>query len=123
MAAPSTSAPPGRRWGLAWLAGRRSSCSTGSEALPAELLVLDAVGDQAVGAQATLLVVLVGLEVAFEPLDLAVALEGEDVGAEAVEEPAVVADHHRAAGEVVQRRLQRLQRLDVEVVGGLVEQD
>jgi hypothetical protein len=37
---------------------------------------------------------LLGLEIALEPFDVAVALEGEDVGGEAVEEPAVVADDH-----------------------------
>jgi hypothetical protein len=37
--------------------------------------------------------------VALEPDDLAVALEGEDVGGDAVEEPAIVADDHRAAGK------------------------
>jgi hypothetical protein len=62
------------------------------------------------------------LVVALEPHHLAVALEGEDVGGDAVEEPAVVADHHGAAGEVEQRLFQRAQRVDVEVVGRLVEQ-
>src|SRR5688572_23838245 len=46
------------------------------------------------------LVLLVGFEIAFEPFDVAVALEGEDVGGEAVEEEAVVADHDGAAGEI-----------------------
>jgi hypothetical protein len=44
------------------------------------------------------------------------------VGRDAVEEPPVVGDHHRAAGELEQGVLERAQRLDVEVVGGLVEQ-
>jgi hypothetical protein len=44
------------------------------------------------------------------------------VGGDAVEEPAIVRDHDRAAGEVQQRFLERAQRLDVEVVGRLVEQ-
>ena len=65
---------------------------------------------------------LVVLVVALEPDDLAVALEGQDVGGDAVEEPAVVADDHGAAGEAQQRLLQRAQRVDVEVVGRLVEQ-
>src|SRR5688572_11175558 len=62
------------------------------------------------------------LVVALEPDHLAVALEGEDVGRDAVEEPAVVRDHDGATGEVQQRLLERPQRLDVEVVGRLVEQ-
>ena len=40
----------------------------------------------------------------------------------AVEEPAIVGDDHRAAGEREQRLLERAQRVDVEVVGRLVEQ-
>ena len=39
-----------------------------------------------------------------------------------VEEEAVVADDHRAAGERFERLLERAQRLDVEIVGRLVEQ-
>src|SRR6185503_2321850 len=68
------------------------------------------------------LVLLIGLEIALEPFDAAVALGGEDVGREAVEEEAVVADDHRAAGEILERFLERAQGLDVEVVGRLVEQ-
>ena len=53
---------------------------------------------------------------------MAVALEGEDVRRDAVEEPAIVADHDDAAGELDDRVLERAQRVDVEVVGRLVEQ-
>src|SRR5215211_3151886 len=67
-------------------------------------------------------VLLVGLEVALEPRHLRVALEREHVRRDAVEEPAVVGDHHRAAREREQRLLERTQRVDVEVVGRLVEQ-
>ena len=67
-------------------------------------------------------VLLVGLEVALEPADLRVALEGQHVRGDAVEEPAVVRDHHGAAGEGQQRLLERAQRVHVEVVRGLVEQ-
>ena len=69
------------------------------------------------------LVFLIGLEIAFEPFDMAVALEGEDVGRQAVEEEAVVADDHGASGEILERILERAKGLDVEVVGRLVEQD
>ena len=44
------------------------------------------------------------------------------MGGDAVEEPAVVADDHRAAGEGEERVLEGAQRVDVEVVGRLVEQ-
>src|SRR5579862_3131816 len=46
---------------------------------------------------------LVVLIVPFEPLDVTVALEGEDVRRDAIEEPAVVRDHDHAAGKAEQR--------------------
>jgi hypothetical protein len=52
-----------------------------------ELLVLDALGDRGVDAEAALLVFLVIGEIPLEPLDMAVAFEGEYMGREAVEEP------------------------------------
>src|SRR5262245_49840466 len=61
--------------------------------------------------------------VALEPHYLAVALESEDVGRDAVQEPAVVGDDDGAAREREQRFFQCAQRLDVEVVGRFVEQD
>src|SRR5262245_27730680 len=73
-------------------------------------------------AQALLLIGLVLLVVAGVEEPLRVAFGGEDVGADAVEEPAVVADHHHRAGELEQRVLQGAQRLHVEVVRRLVEQ-
>src|SRR5436190_3660661 len=72
-------------------------------------------------AQALLLVGLVLLVVAVEESPLRVAFGGEDVGRDAVEEPAVVADHHDRSRELEQRILERAQRLDVEVVRRLVE--
>ena len=71
---------------------------------------------------AALEVCRVFLVVAFEPDHFRVALEGEDVGGDAVEEPAIVRDHHRAARLGEQGFFQCAQRLDVQVVGGLVEQ-
>ena len=68
------------------------------------------------------LVLLVFLEIALEPFDMGVALEGEHVGRHAVEEHAVVRDDHRAAGIGFERVLKRAQRLGVEVVGRFVEQ-
>src|ERR1019366_7168846 len=91
--------------------------------LPPELLELDPLGAQRVRAQAALLVFLIGFEIAFEPFHVAVAFEGQDVGGQSVEEPSVVADDHDAAGELLERVLQVLRRLDVQVVGRFVEQD
>lgn len=50
-----------------------------------------------------------------------IAFEGEDVRGDTIEEPAVVGDHDGAAGEILQTLLQRTQRIDVDVVGRLVQ--
>ena len=69
---------------------------------------------------AVLLVLGVG---AFEEVDLRVALEGEDMGADAVEEPAVVADDDGASGEVLEAFLKGAHGVYVDVVGRLVEEE
>lgn len=77
-------------------------------------------------AQALDAVGLIGLEVALEPIPVARilvrALPRQNVRGDAVQEHTVVANDHRAARELEQRRLERGQRLDVEVVRGLVEE-
>ena len=79
------------------------------------------------GSEALDLVLLVGSEVPLEPVPagrvLIGSLPSEDVCGHAVEEPAVVGDDHGTAGELQQGVLQRPQGLDVEVVGGLVQED
>ena len=85
-------------------------------------LVLDAVRLVGIGAEPAMAIRLVVGEVALEPLDVAVALEREDVRRDAIEEPAIVADHHRAARELLEAVLERTQRVDVEVVRRLVEE-
>src|ERR1700744_3104529 len=69
-----------------------------------------------VGAEPLYLVFPIGAEVALEPeplgLVVVVALPGQDVRAGAVQEPAIVRNHHRAAGEFHQRVLQRAQCFD-----------
>src|SRR5262245_24353738 len=44
------------------------------------------------------------------------------MGGDAVEKPAIMADNHRATGKVLQCLLERTKRIDVEIVGRLVEQ-
>src|SRR3546814_737294 len=73
-------------------------------------------------AQAAPLVFLVFAVVALEELHVRVALEGEDMRRDAVQEPAVMRDHERVARELQQRVFQRAQGLDVQVVGRFVEQ-
>src|SRR5262245_35550204 len=55
-------------------------------------------------AEALPALLFVGLKIAFAPVDVAVAFEGQYVCGEPVEEPAIVADDHHAAG-VVENRL------------------
>src|SRR6185312_13413507 len=73
-------------------------------------------------ALALLVVLDVFLIVAFEPVDLRVALEGENVRGDTVEKPAIMRDHDRAAREGYQRILEGAQRFDVQIIGGFVEQ-
>ena len=65
--------------------------------------------------------IVVGV-VAFEPGDLAIALEGEDVSGDAVEKPAVVGNDDRAPGKLEERLLECAQCVDIEIIGRLVEQ-
>src|SRR5438477_8370313 len=87
-----------------------------------ELAVFDAVRLISFGAEPAFAIDFVILIIPFEPHDLAVALEGEHVRRDAVEEPAVVCDDQGAACEAQQRLLEGPQRVDIEIVGGLVEQ-
>src|SRR5215216_7537285 len=74
--------------------------------VPHQRLVLDAMRLVGVGAEPAMAVGLVVLVVALEPFDVAVALEGQHVRGDAVEEPAIVADDDGAAGEIDQRLLE-----------------
>src|SRR4029079_4125739 len=76
---------------------------------PREFFVFDALGQHGVLAEPALLVLLVIGEIALEPFAMAVALEGQDVRRDAIQEEAVVADDDRAAGEILERCLERRQ--------------
>ena len=101
-------------------------CATMRVQIPllARELAVQAVRACGLLAQTGDLVLLVGLEIALEPVPigrmLVVALPRQDVRGDAVEEPAVMGDHHGAARELDERVLERLQRLDIEVVRRLV---
>src|SRR5882757_6457723 len=95
----------------------RTTFSTGSaisgRGSPRQFLVLHAVRNDAVLAEPAHLVLFVVLEVAFEPFDMALAFERQDVGRDTVEEPAIMADDDRAAGKILKRLFERPQRIDV----------
>ena len=134
-ASPASTTPTRRRPPPSWSCARPTATPTrwprrssrccpdrSLEAYRASGLYLMRWGWSALGAELLVAPRLVVAEVALEPAHLAVALEGEDVGGDPVEEPPVVADDDRAAGERLERVLQGAQRVDVEVVGRLVEQ-
>ena len=56
-------------------------------------------------------------------MDLAVAFEGDDAVADAVEKVAVVTDEQDDAGEVEEGFFEDAEGLEVKVVGGFVEHD
>src|SRR5262245_48053488 len=112
-----TSAPrPSRR------GGRTTCLLRGSDMLMDEFLVANPVRLVDRDAFAAPEVGGVLLEVAFEPVGLAVSFEGENVSGDTVEEPAVVADDHGAAGKPEQGILERAQGVHGESAGALVEQ-
>ena len=77
--------------------------------------------DDAVDAETALFVFLVISKVAFEPFDVAAALEGEHMGRDAIQKKAVMRDDHRAAGEILQGLFKCAKSVDIEIVGWLVE--
>src|SRR5688500_209598 len=71
--------------------------------LATQLPVPDAMRLIGVRAEAALLVLFVFAEVAVEPIHTTLPFERQDVRRDAIEEPAIVADDDRAAGEIFQR--------------------
>ena len=65
----------------------------------------------------------VRLEVALEPAGSSRTFEDQKMRADPVEEEPVVADNHGAAGKLQQRLFEHTHGVDVQVVGGLVEQN
>src|SRR5579862_1109707 len=106
----------------AWSGARSDQAPGFPRSGPDERLVLDAVRLERLGAARLDDPGCVLAPGALEPRGLRVTLEREDVRRHAVQEPAIVGDHDGAAGEVEQCILERAQRVDVQVVGRLVEQ-
>ena len=89
---------------------------------PHQRLVAQPVRPRAVLTEALALVEFVVLVAAFDEHPAAFVFRGEHVGGDPIEEPAVVRDDQRAAGEFRKRVLERTQRLHIEIVGWLVEE-
>ena len=100
----------------------KSLVMRGNDELAADRLIPYPLRLRALFAQALPLVRFIFLIVAVEERPLGIAFRREDVGRDAVEEPAVVGDDHHAAGEFEQRIFQRAQGFHVQVVGGFIEQ-
>jgi hypothetical protein len=66
---------------------------------------------------------LVALEVPFMPHHFAIPLESQDVGRDAVEEPAIVADHHGAATKVEEGFFEGAKGVHIKVVCRFVEKE
>ena len=90
--------------------------------LSLEALELDAVRLDGLIAEPALLVFLIVGEVAFEPFDMALALEGQDVRREPIQEEAVMRNHDSAARKIFERRFESAERFRIEIVRRLVEQ-
>src|SRR5262249_54279128 len=73
-------------------------------------------------AETTFAVGFVVLIVAFEPDHLAVAFKCQHVSGNPIEKPSIVTDNDGASREIEQRFLEGTKRVDVEVVGGFVQQ-
>src|SRR5712672_3408170 len=105
MAGASRDAGACRRAARSAAACRRGSKETLSG--PSERLVADAMRLIGLGAQAPVPVSLVIGVIPLEPHDLAVALEGQHVGRDAVEKPAIVRDNDGEARVFKERLLER----------------
>ena len=74
-------------------------------------------------AQAFLPVSLIVRIVAFEPDDLAFTLKGKDVGGDAIQKPAVVADHYRTAGKILQGLFKGPHGVHIKIIGRLIQKE
>ena len=100
----------------------RSATALHYSSRPRELAVLDAVRLIRGGAETCFAIDFVVGVVSLKPDDAAFTFKGEDVGRHTIEKPAVVRDHDSAAGEIVECFFESSQRIDVEIVGRLVQQ-
>ena len=76
-----------------------------------------------VNAKPTFPVCFVFTVISIEILDVGIALEGEDVSRDAIQKPAVVADHDRATREVLKCLFKGTHCIYVEIVCGLVQEN
>src|ERR1700728_2327578 len=86
-----------------------------------QFAIRNAMGPVGVDAEAAFSVRFIFGVVAVKKAYLAFTFEGEDVGCDAVEEPAVVGDDDGTAREIFQGFFERAHGVDVDIVGRLVQ--
>ena len=57
-----------------------------------------------------------------EPLDVAIALKGENMRRDSIEEPTIVRNYQDAAAEYEQRFLQSSKCFHIEIIGGFIQE-
>ena len=70
------------------------------------------------------LVLLIILEITFNPVPLAfgnIAFPGKNVRTRAIQEPPIVGDHDGAPWELLESVLQAGESFDIQIVGGLIQ--
>src|SRR2546430_8249945 len=87
------------------------------------MAILDAVRLIGCCAKSSLSVSLIIRIIPLEPDNAAVAFKREYVRSDAIQKPTVVTDDDGAAREVFERLFERTHRVDIQVVGRLVEQE
>src|SRR5205823_12754195 len=88
-----------------------------------QMAILDAMRLVGCRAEPRLSISFVIRIIPLEPDHAAVAFKREDVCGDAIQKPTVVADDDGASGEIFERLFERTHRVDIQVVGRLVEQE
>src|SRR5579875_3730425 len=100
-----------------------AGCIGEGRALANQGLVANAVRRGCVLSKPASLVFLISLEIALKPFHVAVAFKGENMSGKAIQKPTIMADNHRTAGKGGQRLFQGAQGIDIEIIGGFVQQN
>lgn len=66
--------------------------------------------------------VVIGIR-SLKPANLGIPLKRQNMRGNAIEEPAVVADHHGTTAEILNALFQRAKRGNVKIVGGFVKKE
>ena len=86
-----------------------------------KLLELDPVRRICIGPQSALAVCFIGFKIAFKPLHMTVSFKGQNMSGKTIEKKAVMANHHGAAGEIIQCLFQGPQGFHILIVCGFVK--